>query len=858
MTDEDELGVSTHVITKTKLRLGTLAGVKDAWRFEALPEGALALVRCISDPQAAQLRAARVGKDGLLYEIVDPQEKVSRTSDILMSLVAPQQYRVWWTLDEDLYAEMLDTPQRVLEEGVLIRVEQYRWEAQAPLLSSLEEFDRDDGFHERADTRHVICHHILHRHVFYESKGAPIFDVTPACIRALCTVEFMEWYAQKVHEASANDMATFGHAAAMIEAAEKGLPDRALEKRAAELFPTPEERRVFDYFRDYTWRCVATGVRQDAFARSIRMDGPSPLPVGGVPEGATEPALDVPEWRWLEAADDIRKASEGKKHGPAIHPYRQGVTGPIRLLVPEGITLSPEQQQLLVDYYEAYMFGAALRTSSVGQSGFEAKHDYRARMKARLDELAGQADCVREQGREILETLAPPDLFFATVASCYPQSDDLLDRYVDAAAYCGSLWWGFLAQAEDAARPGPDEEGTFADGSWPFWKRFKARTKPLAEGTKAAGKVSKALAERAAAAYDLTIDEARKMLDTIGRLEVTLNGDDVDAAVHMIRGSHSAVRLDSGSNSSELTLSLQSARRQGGSAASVTLRFMRSAPVIHPKGVSDPPSGAIGARNHAWKATGFTVGGRVEVPADLTHIRKTAQYPPAFAALADTVNLAIAVATLAGEAKAKDRVLATFDLTKSVVGIVESFPGALAAMKPELKEQPLLKGIESKVKSLKGLSTWLGRFDGGIKIYKGLDILFSDESDVQYEASHGRTFRAEVQRFGGVASVVAGTATMVDTLGAAASAAGIAELLGCSTTLLAGFSATPWGLLFALGGSIVVAGSALVVDLTQPWTDRLMHVERTLDQAAAREMDGARFKASGRLEQLLRVVGESW
>lgn len=136
MADGDEPGVSTHAITMTKVRLGALTGPKDAWRFEPIPEGALALVLCTSDAQPSKLRAARVGERGLLYEIVAPHDNVSSTADALMYLVAPHQYQVWWTLDEEQYAETLHDPTRLFEEGVFIRVEQYRWIEHAPLMSN--------------------------------------------------------------------------------------------------------------------------------------------------------------------------------------------------------------------------------------------------------------------------------------------------------------------------------------------------------------------------------------------------------------------------------------------------------------------------------------------------------------------------------------------------------------------------------------------------------------------------------------------------------------------------------------------------------------------------------------------------
>jgi hypothetical protein len=841
---EGDAALSILVVTLSKIRLGRLAGPRGSWRFEPLPEGALVVLMRSSGEQPAPLQAARVGEDGLLYEI-DPHDEASRTSDVVLYLKAPESYQVWWTLDEERYVETVEDPRPLFEEGVPIKVQQYLWDDAAPLQKELEALAERSRGHVSGEVRHVISHHLLHRHVFHESRKSPVFDVTPACVRALFTVEFMHWYQLQAHEASANDLATLHHAAAMIEAAEHGLRDTALERRADELFRAPEERQAFEQFRDYAWRCAATAVPPPLFRDSIRMhEGSSDLPQGGVPKQADGGVPQAPEGGWLEIALQVRRASAGKRHGPAVHPYFRGVEGPTQGFVREGSLLTIAQQELLIDYFDSYLFGAQLRTTTSDDAaafeGIPVRDDYRARLRLRMDDWDRQTARVRRRAGELLEDYARPGPFFVSVASCYRQDDDLVERYIDAAASCGCRWWSLLAEAASAR---------------PFWKTFKARTKPLAEVLKGSGKISKLLGERLAA-YEFSLVQARQLLDTVGRLELTFEGYDA-GAMEAMPAYRVKARLDPAGDAGEARLSLLGARRTPGAPSSVTLRFVRKVPVAAPAGSTAAP-GAAAARGQGWK-TAVEVGDYlVDVPANLDALREASRFPAAFSVLAETVNLAIAVVTVTGEVKAKDFALALFDATKSAVGVVESFPGALAAMAPELQQSRLLQRAASAANRAKGLSSWLGRVDGALKIYKGLEILFSDDSDVQYEARHGRTFRAELQRCAGIANIVAGAASVIDLAGAGVAAAGAGEILGLSPLLLAGFSATPWGLLFVVGGSLVVAGSALLVDLSQPWNEKLTQVERALDAAAQREIHGRRLKMSISLDAMLDAVKHGW
>jgi hypothetical protein len=843
-------GLYEAVVTVSTIRLGALTGPRGAWRFEPVPEGALALLRQVSGAEPAPLVAARAGESGLLYAL-DPADRSSRSSEMVLRLRAPAHYQLWWTLDESLFADALEDPSALDSEGTLIVVQQrVPYDSDGPLWEELTELKVAQS------VRHVVCHHLLHRHAFHETPASPIFDVTPASVRALFTAEFMQWYVNIAQEASGNHLATLQHAAAMIEAAEKGHKDTSFERRAAKLFPSASERRVFDYFRDYAWRCAATGVDPRRFATSIAMTGPSELPPGGLPEeSAADAGVPQQESSWLTAAVEVRETTVGKKHGPAVHPHLQGVTGPVRVLAPDGVILTPQQQQLLFDYYENYLFGATLRNTWIdGGDGFDGPTHYRGRMAARTEDWVRKQDEVRERARTLLTSQAPPHRFLGAVAACYPDDDELIDRYVETAANCGLAWWRQLARAEARSAPPRAADGRFVTAPWPFWKTLKARLKPLAELAKASGKIS-GLASRYLTAYDLAREDATELLDTLSRLEVTLAGGDVDATRHFVRSGRASVSMDPGADAGQVQIRLSGARPPG-APASVSLRFVRETATVHPRGVPDPSSGASATRSfEPWSRPGTR---HVVVPADLDDLRALSKLGTSFSALAESLNLAIAIATLCGDAKAQDKAFATFDLTKSIVGVVPSVPGALIALVPALERQELasrlVKGAESQVKNLSGLSTWLSRFDGAFKIYKGFDTLFSPESDLQYELRHERTFRATLQRFNGVANIVAGAASAVELVGVGVAAAGASQVLGFSTALLVGFSATPWGLVFALGGGILVAGSALVLDLAQPWDKKLLEIERALDAACREEIRRERFTMSLRLDALLTAV----
>jgi hypothetical protein len=292
-------------------------------------------------------------------------------------------------------------------------------------------------------------------------------------------------------------------------------------------------------------------------------------------------------------------------------------------------------------------------------------------------------------------------------------------------------------------------------------------------------------------------------------------------------------------------ISLQSAERKPGAPREVLLRFVRKA--------SD---GSLpGARYEPAQIAGEF---ELLLPARSADLAQAQRFTAPFSALADAVNLAIALTTVCGEARAKDRALATFDLAKNVVGLVSSLPTALVALDVQNESSSFVERASAASKTLADAAKVLGRADGAIKLYKGLEVLLRDESPAAFEARQGRTFRASAQRLNDVANVVVGLGAAVELTGAAFQAAGVTELLGLSSALVAGFSTTPWGLLLCVGGAVIVAGSALAFELAQPWELRLMQLEQLLAQACRRQVSKTRFRAALQLAELRTQIDKAW
>jgi hypothetical protein len=212
---------------------------------------------------------------------------------------------------------------------------------------------------------------------------------------------------------------------------------------------------------------------------------------------------------------------------------------------------------------------------------------------------------------------------------------------------------------------------------------------------------------------------------------------------------------------------------------------------------------------------------------------------------------------LSDEAKAKERFFATFDIVKGMVGVVKDMPSAVIALWPELEERKLLQRAGQTGASLKDTSKILGRVDSAFKLYKGLELLYSDNADVKYEQQMNRPFRAELQQYSNIANIVLGAMSGVELAGAVLAAAGTTHVLGCATASIAVFTATGWGLIFSVGGAIIAAGATFALDLTQPWTEEYQKIETGWQKACQEEVRGTRFKVAERLEHLLETVNRS-
>lgn len=866
---------SSHVTTLSPLRLGMLRGAFGDWRFDPVPEGALVVLVHAplyqGAPWKTQLHGARADKDGMLFRL-DASNPKSREGRVQLCLPAPERYYAFWTLNEARYEEALTEPLWLIGESTLIELRRYAAPTKL-LLEELDELDAGDGFYQRQDARKIIRNHILQRHTFYEESGrpyeatyerdaVPFFDVTPKAVRSLFMVETMQWYAMRTNELAAPSIATMNYVAAMADAAEKGLKDKALELRAQKLFVTDAEKRLFECFRDYVWRCAATGVDPRTVEESLSVTaGATTQPTAGTPELAPDGVHTAPAMEpWYGAAQRARRASEGRKHGPAVHPYFRNVTGSVRAGVLEGPLLTESQCQLIVSYYECYRFGAALRVAEIDNAkayeGRPAGRDFRTRLTARTAQWTKLLDVVIERCAAILSKHVDVEKLALIWCDCYPHEEDLVQRYFEASAHCDHAWWRVLVQKEQEHALERGADGRPKSPDWPFWKTFKARVKPSAEVSKGASKLCKFLAERAAG-LRLGAQEANLLLGAAGRLELALTGHEVDATRHALQSEKASVRLLPGADG-EVLVELSPAARadKPGMTRKVMLRLAREI-----EDVAMPGSVAAGTSpSRTLRPEPHFKFDPVEVvlPAHVNDLEQAGAFSPGWGILAETLNVAIGLVTvLDRQAKGKDQFFATFDVTKGVVAVLKDLPSALAALRPALKESEIFKSADKSAASLKETAKLLGRIDSAFKVYKGLMLLFSDNADVAQESKLGRPFRAQLYRYADWANMAIGGANSVELAGTALVAAAGPEVLGGWTGAAATFTSTGWGLLISVGGAVIAAGAMLALDLTQPWSEAYMRVENAWSKACESEVRGKHFRVSDRLASLIDAVNRS-
>lgn len=834
--------VSTHVTTMSTIRLGTLRGVVGEWRFDPVPEGALVVIVPATMrkpvPWKLERMAARANKDGLLMQL-NPDDPSSREGDDALILPVPERYRVYWTLDEERYAEALKEPPWLEGQSTLIQLKRYR-APEKQLFKQLDDLDHGDAFYKRQDTRSVIRNHILERHTFYEESGVPyegtydrdavpFFDVTPRPIRALFLVEAMLWYAMCANDAAAKDIATMQYVCAIAEAADKGLTNPGLEPEVPKLFPTEADRRMFECYREYVWRCAATSMSQDLVEQSINVTTGSTENPGGVPKPGPDGVHGLPiDEPWYRAASDVLRASTGKHNGPATHPFFRGFTGLVREQIKEGRPLTSAQQDFILRYYEGYRFGAAMRgvyaDDAAAFKKSPAGRDYRTRVAARIADWSKTGDQLMQLCADILGKHVGAEIYQAW-SECYRDDEELLARYVDASAHCSYRWWEAVTKLE----------GELVEGHWPFWKTFKARVKPSYEISKGASKLCKLLAERVAA-YKLAVLEANKMLGTVGRLELALTGKDIDPVKHIVKTEKAEVRLVPTADGGELKVSLSSVARKDkpGMQRTVKLRLLRQASSQSGSGKAFQYDGHI-------KLTPV----QAELPAHLDDMADAARFSSAWGALAELINIAIGMNIFFGEhAKGKDQFFAAFDIAKGMVGLVKSFPAAVVSLLPDVGTwDPFDKLTTERIKVASDVFSFV---DGLFKIYKGLDLLYSDEADVKYERAMNRPFRADMQHYANVANMVVGLASAGDL---------VAQV--CAESLIAGFTGTTFGMLLGVGGAVIAAAAAFAVDLSQEWSEEYQRIELAWAKACKSQVHGTQFKVSADLVALMKIADAS-
>src|SRR5690606_24420424 len=120
---------------------------------------------------------------------------------------------------------------------------------------------------------------------------------------------------------------------------------------------------------------------------------------------------------------------------------------------------------------------------------------------------------------------------------------------------------------------------------------------------------------------------------------------------------------------------------------------------------------------------------------------------------------------------------------------------------------------------------------------KGVKVLFSEEGDVAYELRHGRDTRAVVHGVKGMLQVGLG-------------AVGILGALPATASLVAG----PVGLVIAIGGGLLVAGTNQVLDATTTYEQHVNEFERALDTARRQELKKGQLRAVTTVERAVAAL----
>lgn len=218
------------------------------------------------------------------------------------------------------------------------------------------------------------------------------------------------------------------------------------------------------------------------------------------------------------------------------------------------------------------------------------------------------------------------------------------------------------------------------------------------------------------------------------------------------------------------------------------------------------------------------------MPADLAELkRRHTQLPKGFAACAEILNLARAAVTIADnlgrDAGLKEQLEPAWDLFKGTVALADTAQAVLKAMQRPFPVSSFTS--KSALGGLKLASSVVSGVDGAFKMYKGANILFSDEGDLEHELRHGRSLRAALQTSKGVLQIASGAAGIIGAIPATA-----------------GLAATPMGLVIAIGSGVVIAALDVALDATQEFEGHVHAFERALDKAEREELLDRRFRAS--------------
>ncbi|MDB4972110.1 MAG: hypothetical protein JWN48_451 [Myxococcaceae bacterium] len=718
-----------------------------------------------------------------------------------MLLVMGESYDVYWSFDRERFDEVADELKKdpsATPRG--LPCQRFVFQPRFPYpLEGLDLLDEE----LRKRVSHFLVRNEDRGFVVGRQYGQEIciFDVTPEPLRALYLCEFLQFWSIKATMASAQNLATLVRVRNLAEAAHHGSPDIQMEGHFAAK-PGSPEREVLDHYRDYVWQCAANGVGRVPLARSLEV---------------TQKNSKDHVARWHVEADSIGRQTEGR----AVHPT-------FRVLPRSHLVLDGPTQDLLLEYFEFYRFGARLKRRDVAE-----------RVTTAIEELDSASEASQSLITQLLSAHSSHAEFVNALQWGTPAESalriELLRRHLTACASVAFNWWKVL------------ESYTAND-----WKAFSDRLKWMTALKSGFGDAFKNFFDHQLKAYRLAEDSANKALTTFYRYHAASVGK-LQAPIfeEQLPTLKTKVRVNFRANTITVLGAYDGTTRLD---SPIEFVFTTLEQTVDPAGLKPPPGNMTRARKRRFdlaKSSGQVVEYDVELPVDIKRARERgAQLPASLALASGALNTFFGTIGAFEQLKQgvkleRTNVEAWYELGKNTLGLVDSLASLQDAMAPKVEGySPLLQRLSPAI--TKATRT-VAVIDAGYNLATGLELLFSDDGAVAYELRQGRSVRALSLRVKGVLQLASAAAS-------GAMGAGLLTVFGGATaTGFLAAAAGPVGLGVAVGG-VLIACLDGTLDLTKEFGAQVSALEAELDKAQLQELPES--KKSALATRRLRRVQE--